>query len=31
VIVSPDRIVRSMVTTFADEVETHPAVAPERT
>jgi hypothetical protein len=31
VIVSPGRIVRSIVTTFADEVEMHPAVAEERT
>lgn len=31
VIVSPGRIVRSIVTTFADEVAMHPAVAPART
>jgi hypothetical protein len=30
VIVSPDRMVRSIVATFADEVAMHPAVAPSR-
>jgi hypothetical protein len=31
VMVSPERIVRSMVTTFAEEVAMQPAVAPART